>query len=73
MSVGIILLCRQHEQKRQEAEAAWCAAKEAAERRFSDGRDAAAGAWMAALQQAQTCAAGQLACAQQRWKEVCAP
>jgi hypothetical protein len=57
----------------QEAEAAWIAAKEAAERRFSDARDAAVGAWMTALQQVQMCAAGQLACAQQRWKEVCAP
>lgn len=72
MSARIILLCRQHEQQMQEAEAAWGAAKEAAERRFAAARDAAAGAWMTALQQAQTCAAGQLACAQQRWKEVCA-
>ena len=63
----------QHEHKMEEAVAAWGVAKGAAEKRFVDGRDVAAGAWLAALQQAQTGAAEQLLSAQQRWSEVRAP
>ena len=66
-------MCRHHEQKMEEAVAAWGVAKGAAEKRFVDGRDAAAGAWLAALQQAQASAAGQLLSAQQRWSEVIPP
>ena len=62
-----------HEHKMEEAVAAWGVAKGAAEKRFVDSRDVAAGAWLAALQQAQAGAAGQLLSAQQRWREVCAP
>ena len=62
--------CRYDEQKMEEAVAAWGVAKGAAEKRFADGRDAAAGAWLAALQQAQASAAEQLRSAQQRWQEV---
>ena len=64
-------LCRHHEQKMEEAVAAWGVAKGAAEKRFSGARDAAAAAWLAALQQAQASAGKQLLTAQQRWAEVC--
>ena len=61
---------RHHEQKMEEAVAAWGVAKGSAEKRFTGARDAAAGAWLAALQQAQASAAEQLLSAQQRWTEV---
>ncbi len=50
--------------------AAWGVAKGSAEKRFTGARDDAAGAWLAALQQAQASAAEQLRSAQQRWNEV---
>ena len=63
-------LCRQHEQKMEEAVCAWGAAKEAAEKRWAEARDAASGAWLSALQQGQACAAEQLLSAQRRWNQV---
>ena len=54
----------------EEAVAEWSVAKGAAEKRFADARDAAAGAWLSALQQAQASAGEQLICAKQRWDEV---
>jgi len=65
-----ILLCRHHEQRMEEAVAGWGMAKGAAERRFAVARDAAAGAWLSALQRAQASAGEQLICAKQRWDEV---
>ncbi len=68
--VSFKLSCRHHEQKMEEAVAAWGVAKGSAEKRFADARDAAAGVWLAALQQAQASAVEQLLSAQQRWQEV---
>ena len=67
---GMSLLCRQHEQKMEEAVSAWSAAKEAAEKRWAEARDAASGAWLSALQQRHACAAEQLLSAQRRWNQV---
>ena len=67
---GMSPLCRQHEQKMEEAVCAWGAAKEAVEKRWAEARDAASGAWLSALQQGQACAAEQLLSAQRRWNQV---